>query len=279
MNTSTVPIKQVCHIIMRVAGVDDARHVMSLFADTLQLPVAWSLSPIYGGSVFAGQVYAGNVPLQVVTSLDQPGIVWSGCMVFEPGPLTATLDELERRGITHGGHGSNTATDANGQVQTYWTTAELDQLCTPSTGVSLCEYDPAVFRLPAHGTPNAKSVAQSREMMKRELDSRNGGPLGVQYVKEVVVGATDLAESRRLWQKLFDPWQMSDDGVWQVGDGPAIRVVSAPEDGMQAWVIKVRSLDQARTFLAERDLIAQDLEERVMLKIEQFRAFDIEFVE
>ena len=278
MESSTVPIKQVCHIILRVPEADDARKVMTLWADTLELPVAWSPSSTYGGRGFAGQVFAGNVPLQVSASLGRPGIEPS-CIVFEPDSLTAALDELQRRGVTLGGQGSHTVTDSNGQTHTYWTAVELDQLCTPSMGVSVCEYEPAVFRLPAHGTPNAESVAQSREMLKRELVSRDGGPLGVQYVSEVVVGATDLVGSRRLWQRVLDPWKMSYDGVWQIGDGPAIRIVPAPDDGVQAWVIKVRSLDQARTFLIERDLLGQDPAERVTLRVEQFDAFDIELVE
>ena len=277
MNTASVPIKRVCHIIMRVPEADDARHVMSLLADRLQLPVAWSPSPVWSGRSFAGQVYAGNAPLQVSASLGRPGIE-PGCIVFEPDSLAAALDELETRGITHGEIGSYSVTDPDGQEQRYWSAVNLDPLCTRRSAVSLCEYTPAVFRDPAHGTPNAKSVAESREILKQELDRRNGGPLGVQYVKEVVVGATDLAESRRLWQKLLDPRPMSDEGIWQVGEGPAIRLVPAAEDGVQAWVIKVRSLDQARSFLAEHDLLGQDPEGRVTLKIEQFDAFDIEFV-
>ena len=279
MNTATVPIKQVDHIIMVVDGVADVEHVMSLLADTLQLPVEWSPSPVYDGQVLAGLVCAGNVNLEVIAFLSPREAVRPGGIVFEPAPLAAALDELERRGVTPGAHGSHTVTDPNGQARTYWTAVDLDQLCTPSMGVSVCEYTPAVFRDPAHGTLNAESVAQSREILKQELDRRNGGPLGVQYVKEVVVGATDLAESRRLWQKLLDPRPMSDEGVWQVGEGPAIRMVPATEDGTQSWVIKVRSLDQARTFLAVHDLLGQDPEGRVTLKIEQFHAFDIEFVE
>jgi hypothetical protein len=274
MNAATVPIKRVCHIILRVPEAEDARNVMSLFADTFQLPVAWAPSPVYGGRGFAGQVSAGNVPLTFSAPLIQPG-----CIVFEPDSLAAALDELERRGITHGESGTYAVTGPDGREQRYWTAVELDPLCTPSTVVSVCEYTPAVFRDPAHGTPNAKSVAESREILKQELDRRNGGPLGVQHVKEVVVGAIDLAESRRLWQKLLDPRPMSDDGVWQVGEGPAIHLVPAAEDGVQAWVIKVRSLDQARGFLAEHDLLRDDPEGRVTLKIEQFDAFDIEFVE
>ena len=280
MNASIVPIKRVCHIIRLVPEANDARSVMSVFADTLQLPVAWSPSPIYDGRFFTGQVFAGNVPMQVAASLDQQAsFSSSGGIVFEPGPLPATLDELQRRGVTLGGHASHTVTDSNGETHTYWTTVALEQLCTPKMGVSVCEYTSAVFRDPAHGTPQAHSVAESRQILKRELERRNGGPLGVQYVSEVVVGATDLVGSRRLWQRVLDPWKMSYDGVWQVGDGPAIRVVPAPDDGVQAWVIKVRSLDQARTFLIERDLLGQDPAERVTLRVEQFDAFDIELVE
>jgi hypothetical protein len=38
--------------------------------------------------------------------------------------------------------------------------------------------------------------------LRAELASRGGGPLGVIDVKEVVIGAVDLAMARRLWQQI-----------------------------------------------------------------------------
>lgn len=132
-----------------------------------------------------------------------------------------------------------------------------------------------VFDFP-HFTGWKPGSATGAELLKQELDCQDGGPLGVQYVKEIVVGATDHARTRQPWQRLLDPRKMGDDGVWQVGDGPAVRVVPAPENGMQARIIKVSSLDRARTFLAERDLLERGFEGRITLKGERPRGFDIQ---
>lgn len=275
MNTSTVPIRYVSHTFMAVDRVADVEHLMSLFSDTFQLPVE-TLAEDYG-PFFSGLVYAGNVALEFVASPHQVPTTWSGGIASEPGPLSAVLDELDARGITHGDPQPYTRADSDGRTQIYWTTVGLPELATPGTGVFLCEYQPAVYQITC--TPHAEDKDQQRELLRQELDRRHGGPLGVQYVKEIVVGATDLAGTRRQWQKLLDPREMSDEGAWQVGDGPAIRVVPAPENGIRAWLIKVRSLDRARTFLAERDLLERDLEGRITLKVERPRGFDIQLVE
>lgn len=58
-----------------------------------------------------------------------------------------------------------------------------------------------------------------------------GGPLGVEAVKEVTVGVTNLEAARGLWQKLLDPAPLS---------GPDMRIVAA-RDGVPSGGGSTRS--------------------------------------
>ena len=78
-----------------------------------------------------------------------------------------------------------------------------------------------------------------------------GGPLGVEDVKEVIVGVSDLEAARSLWQRLLDPAPISGSSSWQVGDGPAIRLVQAKDNTAQGLVIRFTSLQRAKAFLQE----------------------------
>jgi hypothetical protein len=84
-------------------------------------------------------------------------------------------------------------------------------------------------------------------------------------VKEIVVGVTDLEAARALWQKLLDPTPLSGPSTWQVGDGPAIRLVQAKENTTQELVITVASLPRAKEFLREKGLLGADSEKEATI--------------
>ena len=107
-------------------------------------------------------------------------------------------------------------------------------------------------------SPTYVNVEQRRERLRRQLAESGGGPLGVEAVKEVIVGVTDLEAARGLWQKLLDPTPLSGSSTWQVGDGPAIRLLQARENTPQGLVISVASLPQAKAFLREKGLLGAD---------------------
>jgi hypothetical protein len=44
------------------------------------------------------------------------------------------------------------------------------------------------------------------------------------------------------WQRFLNPLQVSSQGVWPVGAGPAVRVIKAEKDGIQGVVVNVKSL-------------------------------------
>jgi hypothetical protein len=134
--------------------------------------------------------------------------------------------------------------------------------------VFLSEYSPAYV-----------NVEQRRERLRRQLAESGGGPLGVQDVKEVIVGVTDLAVTRGLWQKLLDPTPLSGSSTWQVGDGPAIRLLRAGENTTRGLVISVASLPKARAFLRERDLLGIDSQQEATIDPSKIEGLNIRLVE
>jgi hypothetical protein len=273
-NPSFTPIKQVDTILLVVDEANDVNHLMSVFSEMFQLPVSWPAMELQ--TSFSGCVYAGNVNLEPIAFLEDSDRVLSriGGIGFEiETALIATLEEIKRREIPYTGPYPFTVTDSLGQAQTHYSTAVLDQLSSPQMSNYLCEYKPIAFSLSS--TPTIETVTQQKALLKQTLENRSGGPLGLQYVEEIVVGARNLTESRRRWQKLFDPIPPRGEGVWKIGVGPQIRVVPAMENEIQSLVIKVSSLAKARTFLIENGLFSHGSDRKITLVKEQLHGLEI----
>ena len=104
------------------------------------------------------------------------------------------------------------------------------------------------------------NVGERRARLRRQLVEAGGGPLGVVEIKELIIGATDLDTARRLWQRLLNPTPASTSDTWQIGNGPAIRLVSDSENRVQTLVIRVASLERAQAFLRAKQLLGADRE-------------------
>ena len=104
-------------------------------------------------------------------------------------------------------------------------------------------------------SPTYVNVEQRRARLRSELMAKGGGPLGIESVKEIVVGVRDLDAARALWQKLLDAAPSSTSNAWQVGGGPAIRLVPATENSVHELVVTVSSLQTAVGFLQEKGLL------------------------
>jgi hypothetical protein len=254
---------------------DDPANVYAFFTDVLQLPVAWPMmSPREG--VATGGVGLGNVNVEAIRFPGQKSHALGAQLVgfaFEPSPLAECLAELDRRGIRYGELRPLIATGQDGSKSTLWTNVTLRQFSDgeavdATMHVFLSEYDPGYA-----------NVEQRRERLRRQLAESGGGPLGVEAVKEVVVGVTDLEVARGLWQKLLDPAPLSGQSTWRVSDGPAIRLVQAKENTTQGLVITVASLGRAKTFLREKGLLGTDSAKEATIDPSKIHGLNIRVVE
>jgi hypothetical protein len=87
------------------------------------------------------------------------------------------------------------------------------------------------------------------------LRASTGGALGLERVKEVVVGVRDFRKARALWSKLYAPAREIASGVWEIDDGPALRLVESDSDSIQSLALRVSSLERAETHLRESGMI------------------------
>jgi catechol 2,3-dioxygenase-like lactoylglutathione lyase family enzyme len=245
---TVTPIRRIDHIMIRA---DEPAKIVGFFTEVLRLPVAWPImSPREG--VTTGGVGFGNVNVEAIRFPGQKSQAGKDELLgfaFEPSPLAECLAELERRGIRYGNPRPLISTGPDGSRRTLWTNVTLPQFSDGEAAdatmhVFLSEYSPA-----------HTNVEERRERLRGQLAESGGGPLGVEAVKEVVIGVTDMKVARGLWQKLLDPTPVSGPSMWQVSDGPAIRLVHAKENQAQGLVITVASLARAKTFLRTRGLL------------------------
>ncbi|HEV7860233.1 MAG TPA: hypothetical protein VGO91_16570 [Pyrinomonadaceae bacterium] len=101
----------------------------------------------------------------------------------------------------------------------------------------------------------------------------------MEFVKEIVAGVTNFAEARELWNKLCAPLAEASPAVWEVADGPAVRLVQASHNVIQALVLKVASLSRAETFLREKGMLGMVTEEQVSIAPAAIYGLDIRLVQ
>ncbi len=263
------PVRRIDHIMIRA---DDPGKLYEFFTETLRLPVAWPLAT--RGGVTSGGVGFGSANVEAIQF---PGQKPSNAQLVGFGfesSLSESLAELDRRGVLYGEPRPFDVTGQDGSKKTLFTNVTLRQFSDAYRQAGstmhnyLSEYDPTYV-----------DVEQRRARLQRELQDSGGGPLGVKAVKEVIIGATDLKAATRLWETLLEPRRPYAPGLWQVGDGPAIRVVRAGESKLQGLIISVVSLWRAKAFLREKGLLGSVSEKMVTIDQSKIQGLNIRLVE
>jgi hypothetical protein len=266
---SSAPVEYIDHIMIRS---DNPGELYRFFSETLQLPVAWPLAD--RGGVVSGGVGFGNVNIEAIKFPNQtsrPAPTHLVGFAFKPSLLAESLEELDRRGIPYGPPRPFFAVGPDGRRSISFTNVTLqefsdsDQPADATIQVFLSEYNPAYV-----------DAEQRRDRLRHELATRNGGPLGLIRVEEIVVATADLAVANRAWEKLAAPIVSGD--RWQIGDGPAIRLVPGETNMLQAVVLAVASLAKARAFLKQNELLGTESETQLTIAPSRIRGIDIRLV-
>ena len=251
------PVRQIDHIVIRTGNPSE---LYAFFVDTLQLPVAWPLTSPREG-VATGGVGVGNVNLEAIQFPGQtePRPLLLG-FALEPTALEESLRVLGLRGLSVGAPRQIAGNRPDGSKGVLWTNVTLPQFsdsdnqAVGTVHVFLSEYSAAYV-----------DVRARRALLRKQLEAKSGGPLGIVDVKEVIIGVRDLSAARALWQRLLDPALSLGPDAWQVGDGPAIRLVPAPHDRIEGLNLRVTSLERATTFLRNNQLFGGEREGRVTI--------------
>jgi hypothetical protein len=187
--------------------------------------------------------------------------------------LDEAIVELNKRGLASGERRPLVATAPDGSKRTLWTNVTLREFSDSETAANA-----TIHIFLGKYSPTYLNVDERRARLRGELVRSGGGPLGVIELKEVVVGAVDVEKTRRLWQKLLDPISAASSNTWRIGAGPAVSLVPATENRVQALVIRVTSLERARAFLREKQLLGTDTLGQVTIDPSRIGGLDLRLV-
>ena len=305
--------KQLDHLIARVENVSA---LFDTLTGTLGLPVAWPLASF--PAFQSGGVVLGNLYLEIMQcGARRPSRPGRFCAIaYEAPPIAEAVRELARRRIPHtpaapyyerGADGTRTLMRSNtvlgrmigkdflldltvslshlpgaarlsdaGSGSTFdrW---QLDRLLNRSI-VFFVEYFYENFDdLPFWS--DFKDHDDKRAADLARLRSNGGGAIGLESVKEIVAGVCDLDETRALWDGLYAQTGETAGGLWRTGDDPAVRLVGADRNSIQALVLKVSSLERAETFLRENGMLGSVRDNYIQIDPSKLEGLDVRLVQ
>jgi hypothetical protein len=249
-------IHQVDHVIL---ASDNAEALYRLFSEKLQIPIAWRFQSY--GTFASGGVSLGSINLELL--LAQHGPYGLTRMALEPESLSTVLPALDARDVPHAEPAPYSQKDPSGVDHILWTTVGMP-LIVPAKTVFLCKYN--------------TDVEERRRRTTDELQKNGGGPLGIEFPAAIVLGVRELTSAESHWTKLLAPVRPTD-GKWDLGAGPAIRLVADDQDHLAIMQIKVKSLQRARSFLMHEQLLGLDTEREISMDPSRVSGADIRFVE
>lgn len=231
------PISRVDHFFAESGSMEA---LLDFLKDDLRLPEAWA-DQDYG--VFAtGAVSLGNVVFEVVRfpETDRADPARFAGVALEPdGDTQGLLAWMSAQGVVHG-----TPERFPPEGPAFFENTPLPGLIPGGANVFVCDYK------------ERQLILEGRAESRALLEQREGGPLGLLGVEELLVESTDLPRSLRAWSAVVPGTRSEGEEILvEFDDGPRIRIRSGESDRFAGISLLVRSLDEAGGFLESRGLL------------------------
>lgn len=238
--------------------------LLGFLKSDLGLPEAWPDQDY--GNWATGAVSLGNVRFEVVRfeQTDPSHAARFAGIALEPeGDTRSLLEELTRLEIDHG---APQVFPPEGPA--FFENTALPGLIPDAVNVFVCDYK------------ERRMILEGQAESRAELEQRNGGPLGLVGVKELLVDSTDLVRSLDAWSALVPRTRAAGDEVLVEFDyGPRIRIRRGQSDRLAGIALLVRSLDDAEAFLESEGLRDPGLVDGLAIASEAVGGLHIEIVE
>jgi hypothetical protein len=229
-------IKQIDHIFIIPNDVDAA---FDFLTKQIKLPVHWPMQKMPEGFLTATcGISFNNISLELVKFKDPSSASASGFgIAFEPQDnIEEAIEAMKQRNIsfddpipffinTHGGARKKLFTN----------------IFLPSLSI-----DMHVFLCKFHYDQKSGQAYKAVNY--------DGGPLGIKSIKEIIIGTNNYKSSCKEWAAILDPHHEITQGYWQVGEGPAIRIIQSDKNSIESFVVAVESLQKAQKYLLSINL-------------------------
>ncbi len=235
-------VKKIDHVLI---APTDIPGLINFFNEVLQLPVAWKYRSY--GNFSSGGFYSGNANIEIIKIDAIRTGTGIGGIAFEPNGTTGEIVErMTQRNISFKApvFHEDPKFKKKMKKENTWTTTDIINIL-PGSSIFLCEYH-----------ADSKKMASWKRHLQTKLDERNGGPLGIEYLSEIRLR---LDESRiEDWRNLLAPVnEDTNNHVFVLGTGAAIRLVKSNDNCIDAIRFKVRSLDVALKYLKKCKIVGK----------------------
>jgi hypothetical protein len=225
-----------------LAVSEQSDELFAIFSDTFQLPIAWPYDSYQGFA--SGGVSVGGSVLELISYSDFEDDTHFSAIAYVPVKhIPAVREQLERNGAAIGDNVPYAETE-DGETYVLWETFNLTDLSSSRLRVFVCDYKYREY------------VDDNRDSARRELETRDGGPLGVVGLAEILIGTPDLLAGREVWSKLN--LQQDSNARLAAGDGAHIKLVEHPEQIILGITLKVSSIARAATWLSEQGILGSE---------------------
>ena len=312
MNSPAPVFQQLDHFIARV---EEPRRLFVTLTETLGLPVAWPLASY--PAFESGGVALGNLYLELLRcGPRRESRAGRFCAIaYEATPIAEAVRELARRGLPHTPAAPYRERAADGGELLVRSNTVLGRLLGKDFLLDLTvalSHLPGAARLSDAGSGSALDRWQLDKLLERNivflveffyenmkdlphwsefgsheekraadlarLRAAGGGSVGVESVKEIVAGVKEFEATRALWHKFYAPADEVTEGVFRTGDDPAVRLVRADANSIQALVLKVSSLGRAETFLRGSGMLGSVASDHIKIDPSKLEGLDVRLV-
>ncbi len=239
-NRENVRIKKVEHFYI---SSNNALNIFQILTEQFGLPVVWDYQN--WGSFSSGGITLGNVVLELIESESAQTLTYYGIALEPSQSLKRTIPFLDSVNISHG----------RISKAAEWSTMSLTNLLPDDINLFLCDYHDRDF------------ILLDRKKAIDKLVVNNGGALGIQFLKEIVIGTEAPVEFENELAKI--PGIVKKGTEFHFSEGPNLKFIKS-DTPFFALLIKVMSMKEAKLELEALGLRTRITEQGVELIDEIF---------
>lgn len=259
-NAAFAQINKVEHFFVTSPEADA---LFSLFNTKLGTPIVWDYQN--WGEFESGGVSFGNVVFEFVNYKGVSKTKFEGMALEPKQSIEVFIKLLDSLHIQHDTIESNTYVSKDGSVGG-WSNLNLRNLLPDEAGLFICDYK------------RRKEVYENRKASSDSLKSSNGGPVGIIYLKEIVIGATNYLLHKGELLKLPGISEGPND-LFNFKEGPAIRLKRSEANGIEKIVLKVHSLNTAKQYLTSKSLLGKSSANSIYINERAIDGLQIELID
>lgn len=245
------------------------------FRNELGFPVVWDSK--VKGKYASSAVWLGNVSLEFVRGDSTKNAQFEGIGLEPLQSSKDILPILDSKRVSHdSGQSFNFKVNDKGNPTEEvigWTTISLVNILPSETDLFIIDYN------------NKKRFDLNRQIANDSLKNINGGPLGVMFLKEIIILSDSLSFCKEALDRI-PGIKMSGNNLFSFNKGPSIRLINytngtsqSDDIGIIKIVIKVRSLIDARRYLDSKKILNKSSKNSVYIDSSAFNGLRVELVD